>query len=622
MYTVTFYSFKGGVGRSMALVNVGVQLAKAGKKVLLVDFDLEAPGLKTFSLGKPKKSVPGIVEYVSEYVETGISPQISDFCYESEQFDGGGKILIMPSGIDDGSYAKKLNSIDWIDLYENRDGYLLFEDLRSQWASALEVDYVLIDSRTGHSDVEGICTRQLPDAVCFLFFPNEQNLEGLKRVSALVDRDNLSNREDRRAIVMHFAVSNVPDIDDEDSILHDTLEKFQSELKYRSLATEIHHYESLSLLNQDIFSLTRPRSRLTKEYTRLVEAIVGENLQDRDAALNRLKQMTKDVSEAGDRSSVNDFTKTIERILLNFPKDPDIRLQSALAYEAIGETQDALNLLTPETAEGSDAPALAYAARARLLSRRGESRQAIDSLKHMLRSQGADMPTLLDAASLIDALSPTLFEYFGAAPSIKALPRALRFFVATQCDGSLSQLRAQIDIIDSLLSEEIDDGFPPRNLLLRQAALTNIGLGEFYRAIGKFDTLRSLGANFSIADCFNFAMAHFGANGLEAAKDLLIEVLKIDANKPGSERSPNYLQCIATAHIFTGNSEMGKQFLERAREEMSVRPRREFSAWSYSKVDSNSFLEHLKSLEALANGESIKPEFLSRDKNLIGPLLH
>src|SRR5690348_6063354 len=42
---VTFYSFKGGVGRSMALVNVAETLAERGYRVILCDWDLEAPGL-------------------------------------------------------------------------------------------------------------------------------------------------------------------------------------------------------------------------------------------------------------------------------------------------------------------------------------------------------------------------------------------------------------------------------------------------------------------------------------------------------------------------------------------------------------------------------------------------
>src|SRR4051794_23443603 len=45
---VTFYSFKGGVGRTLALANVGVVLAQGGHRVLVVDFDLEAPGLTRY----------------------------------------------------------------------------------------------------------------------------------------------------------------------------------------------------------------------------------------------------------------------------------------------------------------------------------------------------------------------------------------------------------------------------------------------------------------------------------------------------------------------------------------------------------------------------------------------
>ena len=45
---ITFYSYKGGVGRSMALANVATLLSKWGKKVLMIDWDLEAPGLENF----------------------------------------------------------------------------------------------------------------------------------------------------------------------------------------------------------------------------------------------------------------------------------------------------------------------------------------------------------------------------------------------------------------------------------------------------------------------------------------------------------------------------------------------------------------------------------------------
>src|ERR1700691_2875410 len=44
----TFYSYKGGVGRTMALANVAALLAKWGHSVLVADWDLEAPDLERF----------------------------------------------------------------------------------------------------------------------------------------------------------------------------------------------------------------------------------------------------------------------------------------------------------------------------------------------------------------------------------------------------------------------------------------------------------------------------------------------------------------------------------------------------------------------------------------------
>ena len=45
---VTFYSFKGGTGRTMALANVAWILAANGNRVLVADWDLESPGLHRF----------------------------------------------------------------------------------------------------------------------------------------------------------------------------------------------------------------------------------------------------------------------------------------------------------------------------------------------------------------------------------------------------------------------------------------------------------------------------------------------------------------------------------------------------------------------------------------------
>jgi MinD-like ATPase involved in chromosome partitioning or flagellar assembly len=294
-YTITFYSFKGGVGRTMALVNVAAQLAKMGRKVLLVDFDLEAPGLETFDDLRPHPDPhhPGMVEYLTEYINTDRAPDVREYIYEATAIrekigKKGGKIWVMPAGRRDEQYQSALAKINWVDLYDNRDGFLLFEDTKAQWKKAYEPDYILIDSRTGHTDVEGICTRQLPDAVVVLFFPNEQNLVGLREVCRRIRGEQTSGL--KKIIRLHFVMSNVPDLDDEDEVLRRRLGAFWKELGIRQLDAVIYRYESVMLFNQAIFVLDRPKSRLARDYEELVWSLIVHNRVDRDGALRFLSQ--------------------------------------------------------------------------------------------------------------------------------------------------------------------------------------------------------------------------------------------------------------------------------------------------------------------------------------------
>ena len=168
MYVTTFYSFKGGVGRTMALVNVAVALANRGRRVLAVDFDLDAPALDTFDVMRPREQVPGIIDFVNEYLVSGQAPDVQRFIGEAAHTGGkGGGLWIMPSARRE-TYSANFHHIDWRALYDERDGYLLFEDLKEQWRRFVEPDYVLIDSCTGHTDAGGICTRQLPRLGCRL----------------------------------------------------------------------------------------------------------------------------------------------------------------------------------------------------------------------------------------------------------------------------------------------------------------------------------------------------------------------------------------------------------------------------------------------------------------------
>src|SRR5580658_1089367 len=104
LHIITFYSFKGGVGRTMALVNVAAEIARRGKRVLVVDFDLEAPGLDTFDITISDKSNHGMLEFIEDFRRTGEVPDVRRYVYQSDIDLGDGGLWVMPAGLHDSNY--------------------------------------------------------------------------------------------------------------------------------------------------------------------------------------------------------------------------------------------------------------------------------------------------------------------------------------------------------------------------------------------------------------------------------------------------------------------------------------------------------------------------------------
>lgn len=171
----TFYSYKGGVGRTLALANVAVLLAQWGYRVLCVDWDLEAPGLHLYYEHLDPARTPGVVELVEGLHGAG-PVRWREHTTAVAAPGTGDRLWMMPAGDRDSHYFGRMQDLDWESLYRDHGLGEVLEALRAEWTD--EYDFVLIDSRTGVTDIGGICTVQLPDIVAFLFTPNRQSVEG------------------------------------------------------------------------------------------------------------------------------------------------------------------------------------------------------------------------------------------------------------------------------------------------------------------------------------------------------------------------------------------------------------------------------------------------------------
>ena len=605
MYITTFYSFKGGVGRTMALVNAALELANRGRRVLAVDFDLEAPGLDTFEAMQPSEQVPGIIDFVSEYVASGQAPEASRFISEaSDVGQRAGGLWIMPSGRPE-TYAANLQQIDWAHLYEEQDGYLLFEDLKEQWNRVLRPDYVLVDSRTGHTDVGGICTRQLPDAVVILFFPNEQNLRGLRRVVADIRAESGEPRN--KPIELHFVMSNVPDLDDEDRILDDKIKAFQEQLVFRRAPTIVHRYDSLSLLNQVVFTKDRPKSRLAREYRALVQEIARRNWGDRDGALDYILRVGN-AARPGRHESMETRDDMLRRIETSHPEDGEILFRLSELRERDGQPDLAASLVSRAIDAGYDQPD-AYLERSRIRARSHDPEGAEEDALRVLESQqGVRPPMVREAISRVGSRVP---DDIADSAAVRALDLDAQTWIAKTLDRSPSQMRIAVPI----WLRVIHQGDLSETKL--KAARNELGLA--YMAIGRCSDAKGLFRSpgecideMAIQDAFNYGMAIWGESGT-VEPDPFSRVVRLHEMGVEKDRGPNYYQCMAVAYWAVGDAVAASRNSHEAQGAVAaIGKAPEFSCWRYCRVDADRFLADLEEIDALIKGdESREPLFIS-----------
>jgi hypothetical protein len=196
---ITFYSYKGGTGRSMAVANVAWILASNGCRVLVIDWDLEAPGLhryfRPFLIDPELSSTPGLIDFFVHFAEAARiearsnGQSITDVpWYEIRadllrysvaldyEFPEGGLLDYVGAGQQGPSYSIRVNSFQWGEFYEKLGGGVFLGCVKSRLRE--QYDYVLIDSRTGLSDTSGICTVQMPDELVVCFTLNRQSIFG------------------------------------------------------------------------------------------------------------------------------------------------------------------------------------------------------------------------------------------------------------------------------------------------------------------------------------------------------------------------------------------------------------------------------------------------------------
>jgi len=206
---ITFYSYKGGMGRSTTLASFATYLAlKKNKNVFIIDCDIEAPGFNNFFLKNPAEpnQQQGLMEYLLDK-ETGFASSEKIKLYSSEvghEFSGKGNIRVMHAGNLDITESLKpkdrnrknlddyIEGLSRLDIVHTENAQRVFTGLFEDIKKECNPDVILIDSKTGISDVMGLTVCSLSDIVVGFFRNDSQSLPGLYFfLKSMIDRTSV-----------------------------------------------------------------------------------------------------------------------------------------------------------------------------------------------------------------------------------------------------------------------------------------------------------------------------------------------------------------------------------------------------------------------------------------------
>ncbi len=358
---ISFYSYKGGVGRTQLTANLAAYLCYyKQRKVLIIDWDMEAPGVDFFFNIDRSNIKFGLLDLFNEFVKTVRSKEnVTDKDLPKVFEKNGilenkkskyiinliksqknqGRVDLIPAGNYNDNFVKKVTSFDWYEFYETLNGKYFIEYLKEELNNS-EYDYVFIDSRTGTSDYAGICNIQFPELNVFVIAPTNQNFKGCREIinsifnspyvknglrkpiiipilSRLDRTDKISGewfgkfRETFKDVIWSFL--GLPNINESDYVTQSEITKFKDKnindyientlLEYKteiSYGEQILFYDDLRIIEY---------TTLEKQILEIANNIEKLNPKNQQDAISKIKNA---ISEGNLESAINLFSEQVK----------------------------------------------------------------------------------------------------------------------------------------------------------------------------------------------------------------------------------------------------------------------------------------------------------------------
>ena len=365
----------------------------------------------------------------------------------------------------------------------------------------------------------------------------------------------------------------------------------------------------MDVLTQTAFAISRPNSRLSKEYDQLKTAIISHNFEDYDGAIAALKAMPH-LLDKGRRHREGDVLETVRANTIDIrsrhSSDGQVAHLAAKVFHQIGDQSGEMEALTAAIAAGHDV-ARNLLSRALLHLVSSDRTRAQEDLLQVITSSGSTLYELVPAVEIAHRI-----EGFWTEAVQKVLDRpgesfstvyGLSLFITTHRDALL-QVAEKMGRF--AVSNELDE--KQRGSARNRQLIHLIGGGEFDQA------LRILaphdnppGDKEDIDHHFNYAMAVWGSTREVPAG--LFEKLVQRFQVAKSKESANWHQCFALALAAIGQKERAGEELDIA--VGNIKPgMMEFSCWTYLTRSGEDFAADIREMrEQLQKATPILPAF-------------
>lgn len=200
---VSFYSFKGGVGRTTTLGIMARDLARTGHHVVVIDLDLEAPGLGRFFDVKTER---GILDLLSSHAATGTVDLEEPELYSATIDEGRGRITVYPVGPMDWSYVERLACLDYAPRANSEPSAVeaALRAILGHVRRRLKPDYIFLDARAGLHDLGGLSLHALAHVDVLVGRAGRATLDGFQLVLEAITRRR--HEQDLRVVIVQSFV--------------------------------------------------------------------------------------------------------------------------------------------------------------------------------------------------------------------------------------------------------------------------------------------------------------------------------------------------------------------------------------------------------------------------------